>query len=280
MRGELQPDGSAAATSAVRRAALQFGVISRAQLLEAGLSRWTVDRWLATGRLHPLHRGVFALGHPVLAPHAREMAAVLATGGVLSHRSAAALYALLPYDGDVEVTTTRALRSRAGIVVHRTRSLPAEDVWTYKQVLLVASPTRTLAQLRQTCTPREVERAIEQAEIQRLIPRTTITPTITRSEAEERMLRLIRDGGLPQPEVNARVEGLEVDFLWRDESVIVEVDGFAFHGHQAAFERDRRRDAMLLARGYVVVRITWRQLVDHPRRVLVDLAQVLARRAA
>ncbi len=87
---------------------------------------------------------------------------------------------------------------------------------------------------------------------------------MTRSEAERKLLELLRDARLPPPETNARVLGYEVDFLWRAQKLVVEVDGYAFHGHRAAFERDRAKDQVLVAAGYRVIRVTWRQLEREP----------------
>jgi len=100
---------------------------------------------------------------------------------------------------------------------------------------------------------------------------------MTRSGAEERFLDLVRRGRLPQPETNVVVRGHEVDFLWRAERLVVEVDGFAFHASRRSFESDRRRDAELAAAGWRVVRVTWRQVVDEPHATLVCVAQALAR---
>jgi very-short-patch-repair endonuclease len=103
-------------------------------------------------------------------------------------------------------------------------------------------------------------------------------PALVRSEAEERFLTLVRRATLPVPEVNVPLHGYEIDFLWRDHELAVEVDGFTFHRDRAAFEADRRRDADLAARGIQVIRITWRQIADEPEAILVRLAQALAGR--
>jgi very-short-patch-repair endonuclease len=100
----------------------------------------------------------------------------------------------------------------------------------------------------------------------------------TRSVAERRFLRLVRTAGLPAPETNARIGGFEVDVVWRRHRFVVEVDGVAFHSGQEAFERDRVRDAMLMARGYAVSRVTWRQLNVNPVAVIARLAAALATR--
>jgi len=102
-------------------------------------------------------------------------------------------------------------------------------------------------------------------------------PMLTRSEAEERFLALVRAGELPPPEVNVLVDGYEVDFLWRDKGLVVEVDGFQFHSSRRAFERDRRRDADLQTAGFSVLRLTWRQVVDEPYATIARTARALSR---
>jgi very-short-patch-repair endonuclease len=113
------------------------------------------------------------------------------------------------------------------------------------------------------------------AKLQEVLARTT-EPLLTRSEAEERFLALAREAGFPTPAVNVLVAGHRVDFLWRDNRLVVEVDGYRFHSSRAAFERDRRRDAELQAAEYRVVRVTWRQLVEEPVAVVARLALALA----
>jgi len=103
-----------------------------------------------------------------------------------------------------------------------------------------------------------------------------LRPALTRSEAERRLLDLLRAAGLPPTAVNARIGRYEVDLLWRPQRLVVEVDGYAYHGTRAAFERDRRRDAELQAAGHRVIRVTWRQLVEEPEAVVDRIAQALA----
>jgi very-short-patch-repair endonuclease len=101
-------------------------------------------------------------------------------------------------------------------------------------------------------------------------------PVLTRSEAERRIVRLFRAAALPQPEANARIHRLEVDFLWRSQRVVVEVDGYRYHSNARAFERDRERDGILVANGYAVIRVTWRQLVQSREAVIARVAAALA----
>ncbi len=285
-------------------AAGQRGVVTRSQLAAAGLSRSGVAHRVARGRLHPVFRGVFLVGHPVPPPLARETAALLAAGpgAVLSHRTAAQLHDLLLRPGPtvhVLLVARRSPRPQRGVRIHHTAALnPAKDLRSV-QGLRVTAPLRTLLDLATEATPTELARAVQEAQIQRLITHSSLVDavrsargrrgvtalrdaigararTLTRSDAEDRFLSLVAKAQLPAPQTNVRVDPYEVDTLWRDQGLIVEIDGFAFHSTRAAFERDRARDAELQARGLRVMRVTWRQLVDEPEAVVARLARALA----
>lgn len=288
-------------------AAAQHGVISRRQLTAVGLGRSAIAHRVAQGRLHRLHRGVYLVGHEVPARLAPEVAALLAcsgAGAVLSHRTAATLWGVGPPTEGVDVTVVgRDCGRRAGVRVHRVRHLDTRDR-ALRERLPITAPARTLLDLAEAIPPRDLERAVAEAlvkklttepQLERLLSRSpgrrgtrplraildqTKGPPITRSEAERRLLDLIRAGQLPAPRTNAKVGRYEVDFLWIRQRVVVEVDGYAFHSNRAAFERDRARDGDLQARGFAVLRLTWRQITDEPHRSLVRIAQVLATREA
>ena len=130
----------------------------------------------------------------------------------------------------------------------------------------------TAAEIRRLATRRELESYAPRHPALRTALEAGHEPRLTRSEAERRLLELIRAAGLPAPRTNVRVEGLEVDVLWPRQRLIVEVDGFTHDGGRAAFERDRRRDARLLVAGYRVLRITWRELTEEPARVIATIA--------
>jgi very-short-patch-repair endonuclease len=102
-------------------------------------------------------------------------------------------------------------------------------------------------------------------------------PALTRSDAEERFLDLVRRADIDPPAVNSPIAGHEVDFMWRGKGLVAEIDGFAFHASRGAFERDRRRDAALAAAGLRVMRVTWQSLESEPFAVVARLAQALAR---
>lgn len=286
--GVLRPDAAVA-----RLAARQRGVVTRGQLATAGLSRNQVAHRLATGRLHRLHRGVFAVGHTALAPYGREVAALLACGpgAVLSHLTAAVLWRLIADEGGpVHVTLTGAhRRGPAGVVAHHS----ADGRTVRRHGLPVTTPTRTLLDLAAIASP-HLERAVNEALVLRLVQPDRVLAaavgrrgaaalrrllgqgaTPTRSEAERRLLALVGRAGLPRPETNVRLHGHEVDAVWRKQRLVVEVDGHAFHSTRQAFERDRARDQRHAAGGYRVMRVTWRQLTDRPEAVVAHLARAL-----
>jgi very-short-patch-repair endonuclease len=105
-------------------------------------------------------------------------------------------------------------------------------------------------------------------------------PVATRSELEQRMRRLVAAAGLPSPQVNWPLGPYVIDFAWPADRVLVETDGWATHGHRAAFEADRARDADLTARGWIVLRFTWRQITDEPLLVAARIARAIGAAAA
>jgi very-short-patch-repair endonuclease len=265
-------------------AARQYGVISLAQLTEAGISAYGVARRVRSGRLHRVHRGVYAVGHPSLGKEGRWLAAVRACGegAALSHRSAAALWGLLPVPGgpvDIAVQGSGGRRRRSGIAVHRSSTLtPACS--TCHRGIPVTTPARTINDLRRVLPLDRFEAAIRRAEVLRLDvgEQGRLEPDLARSELERAFRRLCRRHRLPEPEANALVGPFEVDFLWRDRALIVEADGFRYHGTRSAFEADRARDARLASLGYQVVRFTHRQVTTEPEAVAATLRALLGAR--
>jgi very-short-patch-repair endonuclease len=226
------------------------------------------------------------------------MAAVLACGPgtVLSHGSAA-LHWGLPWREtqriDVTVPTPGGRGRRRLVIVHRARLEPGER--TTKDGIPVTSPSRTLIDLADYGKRRSVERALDEAAYLRLdltdlrprqgrrgsgvladlLARHDPGTTRTRSVMEERFLALCRDHRLPQPQVNTDIEGYGADFAWPAQRLIVETDGHGAHGTRRAFERDRLRDADLVAAGWRVVRITYRRLLAQPEAVAAQLCRLL-----
>ena len=282
-----------------RIAARQHGVISRPQLLAAGLASEAIRYRTAHNRLHRLHNGVYAVGFIPAAPLPRAMAAVLAggPGAVLSHRSAAALWDLGRWTTPIELTAP-AKHARRGIHCHQC-VLSREDTTT-NYAIPVTTPARTLIDLADVLDDRALTRATNEAQVRRLVTPEQIAEQVSRSPArraqtrlslnphahnaptrsvlEDRFLELLKEHGLPAPAVNQHVNGHEVDALWPRQRLIVELDGRAFHDHAIAFERDRARDATLLAAGYRVMRITWARLTHDPAAEAKTLRALLQQR--
>lgn len=289
---------------AVACAARQHGAITAAQLAAAGLGPHAIAHRVAKGRLRRLHHGVYLVG-PLESMLTRAMAAVLAygEGALLSHQPAAVLWGLRPPPVHVMRVTVpgRDARSRDGVRAHSVARLHPKDAARHHGIP-VTSPARTLLDVATQVTQRDLNRAVEEARVHRLVTDSSLDeqfkrypghrgtaalrgaiqpePALTRSEAERRLRELIRAARLPGPRINARVGRYEVDFLWTEQRLVVEVDGYAFHSSRHAFERDRRRDAELGAQGFRVIRVTWRQIVDEPEAVIATLAVALADQAA
>ena len=278
----------------------QYGVVAHRQLEALGLGRPAIKTRVGNGRLHRVHKGVYAVGYPRLTRDGRFMAAVLACGdgAVASHAAAAVLWALRPWKPaavDVTVPGRGGRRRRRGIVVHRS-ALEASEVTTLDGIP-VTTPARTLVDLADVVPRRALERAIDEAEYLRLdctglaprhgrrgsgllarvladhLPRSTRT----HPGLEDRFVALCTEHRLALPETNVYVEGYEVDFLWRRERLIVETDGRGAHMTRSAFERDRMRDAELLTAGYRVMRLTDARLVREPDAVMAQIVALLRR---
>jgi very-short-patch-repair endonuclease len=277
----------------------QHGVVARRQLLALGLSADAIGRRLRAGRLHSIHRGVYAVGHRVVSRHGMWMAAVLvAERAVLSHRSAAALWGIRDSDR-VEITVSGALRRRPRVTVHG--ATLQDDETTIHEGIPVTTVARTLLDLAAELSAQHLERAATEAEVRRLtsptsleallarhpkragtpklrnlLERRSIGANLTRSELENRFLAFLDAARLPRPRTNATVAGYEVDFHWPRARLVVELDGYAAHGTRNAFEEDRARDRRLQLAGYRVLRITDRQLSGNTSEVAGQLRSTLS----
>jgi predicted transcriptional regulator of viral defense system/very-short-patch-repair endonuclease len=284
----------------------QHGVVARRQLLVLGLGREAIEVRLRAGRLHPLHRGVYSVGHEVVSQEGRWIATVLfaGSGAVLSHRSAAALWGIRgTSSGAIEVTTPRKSRSRGGLRRHFA-TLPADEV-TIERGIPVTTVPRTIFDLAANSSVDAVEHGLRESEYLRLHDRLSLLHLLdryprrrgaravqeclarraegpsgrVRSRLEERFLPFLRQHRLPMPWLNAWIplepKGCEVDCLWRAQRQIVELDGYEGHGTRGAFREDRARDRRLRVAGYGVTRIAWGQLHDEPDEIATDLRALL-----
>ena len=221
----------------------------------------------------------------------------------MSHRCAAARWGILEgWPSRVDVTVPRELRPRGGIRPHQA-SLAADER-TIEVGIPVTTVARTLLDLAAVLQRHELNRALERAEALRLsdltplvvlmerhdgrrgmanlraATRELLRPAVTKSELERRFLTFVDKAGLPRPQTNVWLsiagEWIEVDCVWREQGVIVELDSRTYHETTAAFERDRRRDRRLHAAGWQPVRITDRALRSEPDALDADLRTLLS----
>jgi Transcriptional regulator, AbiEi antitoxin/Protein of unknown function (DUF559) len=258
----------------------QHGVVAVEQLRGAGIDKYGVRDRVQVGRLHRLHRGVYAVGHRSLSWRGRWLAAVLAAGdgAVLSHSSAAALWQFLrPISGPIHVTIGAASHRarRPGLRIHRSRTLTPRDI-TRRHGIAVTTPARTIEDIRGEVEPYLFRRALRQAEIAgHRVPHLGRVKR-TRSDLELLFLGFCDDHALPRPLVNRRVHGHRVDFYWPEQRLAVETDSWDYHRGSVAFEDDHGRDLELRAHGITTRRYTGDQLEASPDAVVSDLREALA----
>ncbi len=287
--------------------ARQYGIVSRAQLMEMGLGEDAIDARLRGGRLHRLHCGVYALGNDIVPREGRWLAAVMTVGedAALSHHSASELWSIRrgAERSQIDVSAPRPARSRPAIRRRYLRLAP--DEVTVRRRIPVTTLTRTLFDIATEISAEGLEGAIREAEylhrfkvesLEVLLDRhpsrrgaKTIKTCLhrlgqgprgrTRSRMEVRFAALLARTDLPKPTLNTLLDldgfKVEADCLWREQQAIVELDGGEAHGTRVAFESDRERDRRLQAAGWRVIRVTWRQL-DNPAPLLADLRNLLS----
>ena len=259
----------------------QHGLVTTKQLLVSGADKDAISHRVLVGRLHPVHRGVFAVGHLALTDRGVWLAAVLALGenAVLSHRAAGALLGFLPMDKSdqrppTDVTVPRRLKPRPGIQPHTARNLRPSDT-TMRDGIPVTTAAPTLLDLSSTLPSRALERAMNEALVQHLVNLRQLgkqldradglataafraalaDATPTRSGFEDHVLREMRKRPMPRPQTNVRVARFEVDAFYTDRNLVVEFDSTKYHSRPAAQRQDARKQAALEAAGYVVVRV-------------------------
>jgi len=290
-------------TEIARLAAAQLGLVALWQLLDCGIGEGAIRLRVRQGRLHRVHRGVYLVGHSVLPLNARELAAVLACGpeAAASHHSAAAMWGMVNRNTRLDVRVTvpgRRVQSRAGIRAYSVNRLDPPDRRMLGPVPATA-PARTVidvagagldpervepliadAQGRRLLTKRDLERAMDRAPLRPgvAVVRTLIeAPKLTRREGERRLLKLIRQAGLPEPECNAPIGPYVVDVLWPAQKLVAEFDSKEWHDDHVLgrFESDRRRDGHLLAWGYRTKRVTWKELTEEADELVALLRRLL-----
>ncbi len=277
--------------------------VTHRQLRGLGLTQEAIRHRLRKRRLHRVYPTVYSVGTPPSTPLEHAAAAVLACGdgAALSHGSALTLWGLQRrWEWPLHVTAATH-RCPSGLIVHRSRTLTRADLRVHHWIR-VTSPARALLDCASGLPKQRLTRAVNDALRSLFMTHAELTdvcarnPTHrgtklllpfvvdltgpTRSEFEDRFLPFCREYNLPIPLINVRVRGYEVDAYFPAQRVIVELDGWEFHKDRAAFERDRNRDADLLAAGFVVVRITWERLITRPGEEAARLHRILASRAS
>lgn len=292
-------------------AAQQHGVVSFDQLRGMGISHGAIEKSERAGRLHRLHRGVYAVGHLALSVSGRRMAVVLACGegAALSHVSAAELWGLRGGSSSRWHAVAPGMSGGRGgppsVVLHRTLNLHDDDVTTIDGIP-VTSVARTLVDLAGAVNAASLARAVHEAEVQRLLDVDAIAAVMARlprrrgvarlrrllsasdsnvsSEAfVNAFLRLCSRHGLPTPRVSRHLDALErpveADIVFPDQRVIVELDSEQYHHTRRNFHSDRRRDSALAAEGWLTVRLTWHRVTRESAEVATELRRILASRA-
>lgn len=291
-----------------RVAARQHGVVTREALLAAGMNAGMIRRWLAAGRLEPVHAGVYRIaGAPRTWEH-EVAAAVLAGKGLTaaSHRTAARLWDLL--DGDVvEVSVPRNCGPRTkGVIVHRSRDL-ADAVVVRRRGIPTTNPLRTVLDLGAVVGLDVVEAALEQAMANRLVTLAGVEAELARaarrgrrgagvlrgvlerralgarppdSVLEARLARVLRGHRLPPAEFQYEVRHdgrfvARVDFAYPAVRLAIEVDGHETHSSRRALQHDLSRQNALVAAGWTVLRFTWEDVVRRPAQVAASIRAVL-----
>jgi very-short-patch-repair endonuclease len=285
----------------------QQGAATRAQLRAAGLSDAQIDYRIERGSLHPQHRGTYLVGHDVPPEFAPYVGAALALGddAYVDHRSALVLYDVLdPTPGeDVHVLVIGACRrSRDGIRVHRPTRIGPQDIGVLDGIVPIVSPARAILDYAADARPSELPRVVNQAQVKGLVTPDDLRDILTRtpgrrgapllkavlarhegpikfrSGGERIVLAILNRARLPKPEVNAIAEGREIDFLYREPKVAIELDGGAAHGTPAAVDHDRRKDAYMRSKGYEVLRYSWWQIEEETEAVVAEISATLAAR--
>jgi len=279
-------------------ASAQWGVATRAQLIEEGVTSAEIEQRLGTGTLLPQHRGVYRVGHRARSVEATYLAGVLACGegAVLSGRAAGYLLGLLRGAAPAPEVTALKERKIPGVRVRRARRGEPPEVTTWRGVPITTVPrilvdlaaSLSFEDLARACHEAGVRHGTTPAQVDAVLEDRPNTPGaehlrrvlhgdahVTLSTLERRFLAVLRQAGLPLPETNRRAHGRRVDCRWPAHRLTVELDGYRYHSSRHAWELDRRREREARARGDEFRRYTYDDVVDHPRLMLRELRELL-----
>jgi len=274
------------------------GVVTREQLLRAGVTSKEIERRLRIGGLLPEHRGVYRVGHRAPSAEARYMAAVRACGdgAVVSGRAAGWLLGILEGPPPPPEVTAPTERRVEGVTTRRSRRLSRGDATVWRGIPVTA-PALTLVHLaavlapdvlarachkagvRHYLTPAQVEAALARrprsrgaANLRRILHGDT---PVTLSKLEAHFLELLTEAALILPETNRLTGGRRVDCRWPEQRLTVELDGYRYHHSRHAWEQDRRREREARARGDEFRRYTYGDVFETPDQMLAELRALI-----
>ena len=294
----MRPRSGTVEHELARIAEAQHGVVTRGQLLGAGVSPAAIKRRLRNGSLLPEYPGIYRVGHRAPGVEARYLAAVLACGqrALLSGLAAAHLYGLLKGEAPAPEVTAPTNRCVKGIATRRCRRIDRRDVAQFRRIPLTTVP-RTLVDLAAVLTVDELARACHEAgvryrttpaQVEAVLARRPNSPGaaklrtvlrgdvhVTLSKLEARFLERLRDAGLDLPDTNVPAGGRRVDCRWVKQRLTVELDSYRYHGSRHAWEQDRRREREAHARGDEFRRYTHGDVFEHPRLMMSELRTLL-----
>jgi hypothetical protein len=273
------------------------GVVTRTQLLKAGVTRHEIAARVRRGNLIRVHRGVYRVGHQAPSTEARYLAAVLAAGegALLSGKAAAHLLGLVKGVAPEPEVIAQTQRRIEGVRSRRCRLLNARDATTVREIPVTTVP-RTLVDLAASVSADALARACHEAgvkygttpaSVEAVLARRPNDPGakklrrvihgdvhVTLSKLEARFLELLRNEGLPLPVTNRPAGGRRVDCRWPEHQLTVELDGYRFHNSRRSWEQDRRREREARARGDDFRRYTWGDVED-PTLMLRELISAM-----
>jgi very-short-patch-repair endonuclease len=277
-----QPEGVKLDARIAQRAARQWSIVDLDDLRACGLTQQAVAKRVDAGRLFPFHRGVWSVvPNPTLEGCFLAAVKACGWGSGLSHYAGAALLDWVVWDGRDPEVTSPTLRRHPGIRTHRCERV---ELMLYKGIPITL-PARIVADLAGSSLPLDrLRRAVNEGLNQRRIRPLDLvisgrrgakrlrailaTAAPTRNEYEDIVLAVLTQAGLPMPEVNRRRAPYFPDFRWPAWRVVLEADSVQFHDHLLARADDSRRQAQLEARGDVVLRTTWREVMLKPEAVV------------
>jgi hypothetical protein len=290
----MRPTDGTVERQLARIAGRAHGVVTRGQLLNAGVSVAEIKQRLGTGALLREHRGVYRVGHRAPSVEARYLAAVLACGkdALLSGPAAAHLLGVLSGSPPAPEVTAPTARRVAGVRARRSRSRDPREQTTWRGIP-VTTVARTLVDLAsvlptddlaRACHEAGVRHATTPAEVEAVLARRPTSPgaaslrrilhgdvRVTLSTLEARFLARLRDAGLVLPQTNRLAGGRRVDCRWPEQRLTVELDGYRYHHSRRAWEQDRRREREARARGDEFRRYTYGDVLESPRLMLAEL---------